>query len=104
VRIDDDARLYIWWDATLTFDPATATVELDVDGTRYPMTWQGAAVSAGGKWTRTARTSAMFVGTARTVSGSDVKLTAGRHVAEPIVTAADGQVVPVSYPTPVDVS
>lgn len=105
MKIDDDARLFIWWDATLTFDPADATVELDVDGVRYPMTWTDTAVwDNDTRWTRTARTTSKFIGTGRTVSGSDVGLTKGRHMAEPIVTTADGQVVPIAYPISLDVN
>lgn len=104
MRIDDDARLYLWWDAVLTFDPSSATVELDVDGTRYAMTWIDTAANDGTRWTRTARTTAKFIGSAMTISGSDVKLTVGRHIAEPIVSTADGQVVPSSSPVPIDVN
>lgn len=107
MKINDDARLFIWWDAELTFDPATATaVELEVDGTRYPMTWTGDAVEvvAGKEWTRTARTEVSFIGTGRTATGTDVALGAGRHMAEPIVSAADGQVVPRTHPVTIDVA
>lgn len=105
MRIDDDARMFIWWDATLTFDPAAATVELDIDGIRYPMTWIDTAVWDGDKsWTRTARTTSKFIGTGRTATGSDVALTKGRHAAEPIVTTADGQVVPIDYSKSLDVN
>lgn len=104
MKIDDDARLYIWWDATCKFDPTDATVELDVDGTRYPMTWTNSATPNGLEWTRTARTTAKFIGTARTVSGGDVALTAGRHMVEPIVSTPDGQVVPIAHPDSIDVT
>lgn len=104
MRIDDDARLYIWWDATFTFDPTDATVELDVDGTRYPMTWTTTAAGSGSQWTRTARTTAKFVGRSRTAAGGEVALTAGRHMAEPIVSTVDGQIVPIAYPAPIDVT
>lgn len=105
MKIDDDARVHLWFDGILSFDPATATIELDVDGTRYPMTWVDTAVWDGEKeWRRTARTTGRFIGSARTPSGPDIQLTAGRHMAEPIVTSADGQVVPTAYPFPLDVN
>lgn len=91
--IDDDAKLYLWFDATLTFDPAGSTVELEVDATRYAMTWQGSPTVVGSTWTQTARSTQMFAGSNAGSVGSPVALTAGRHQAQPIVTTG-GQVVP----------
>lgn len=103
MRIDNDSRVMIWWDAELTFDPAGSTVALKVNGVTHAMTWQGTPSGSGTKWTQTARTTAAFIGSSRVVTGSDVALTVGRHVGEPVVTLADGQVVPC-YPTiPIDV-
>ena len=94
MNLDDDARVNIRWDASLTFDPTGSTVELEVDGTRHAMSWQGSPVSAGGRWTQRALTNDRFCGSAATPIGSDVALTVGSHPAQPIVTTADGQVVP----------
>lgn len=103
MRIDDNARVYIWWDAELTFDPAGSTVALKIAGVSHAMAWQAAPSGAGTKWTQTARTTAAFIGSARGAAGSDVALTVGRHVGEPVVTLADGQVVPCHPTIPIDV-
>lgn len=104
MRVDNDARLFISWDATLTFDPAGTSVVLNIDGTPYTMTWQGVAVAVGATWTQTARTGVKFAGSTAPIAGTDVRLTAGRHTCEPVVTLGDGQIVPC-YPTiPIDVS
>jgi hypothetical protein len=94
MRIDDDARLYLTWTATVNQDPSAGTIVLDIDGTPYPMTWQDAAVESGGKWTRTAQTDDLFVGTSATPEVGDVELTAGTHIGEAILTLPDGQIVP----------
>lgn len=95
MRLDDDARTYLWWrNGEMTADPAGSTVALEVDGTLRTMVWDGTAVQSGSKWIVTARTTMKFAGSAATVSGSDVQLTVGRHMAQPIVTTADGQTVP----------
>jgi hypothetical protein len=93
MRLDDDAKVFLFADLTLSVDPTGSTVELEVDSTRYAMTWQGSPASSGGKWTQTARTNVKFAGSAQTVTGGDVKLTAGRHDTQPIVTLSDGQVL-----------
>lgn len=103
MNIDDDAKLYLWWDATLTFDPTGSTVEIEIDATRYPMTWQGAPVAAAGSWTQTARTTSMFAGSNAGTVGAPVVLTVGRHLGQPIVSVG-GQVVPCQPSVPIDVS
>lgn len=96
MRLDDDAKLFVWYDFTLSFDPTGSTVGLDVDGTRHPMEWQATPVEAGSSWTQTAKTTERFCGTAATAGTGDVALTAGRHMAQAIVTPGDGQVVPAA--------
>jgi hypothetical protein len=94
MRLDDDARLYLTWEASVNQDISAATIVLDIDGTLYPMTWQADAVESGGRWTRTAQTDDLFVGTSTTPQVGDVELTAGTHTGEAILTLPDGQIVP----------
>lgn len=100
MRLDDDALLYFYWDAELTFDPAGSSVVLEVDGVQKAATWQGTAVVSGTKWLRTARTDMRFAGSAVTPVAPDVQLTVGRHPAQWLITpTADGQKVPgTSFP------
>lgn len=93
--IDDDAKVFIYWDATLTFDPTTSTVELDISGTRYAMTWQGSPVVVGNKWLQTAKTTQLFRGSSANNTNSPVALTPGTYLGEPIVTIGS-QIVPCS--------
>lgn len=102
MRLDDDALVFVTWDAELSADPTGSTVELEVDGVRRSATWQGSPVQSGSSWRQTARTNGKLGGTNSTPGGSDVKLTAGRHMAQFIVTTADGQVVPATE-FPIDV-
>lgn len=95
MRLDDDARVFISWDAEITADPTGSTVELEVDSTRYAATWQASPVVAGTVWRQTARTTKKFCGTSAT-AGSDIGLTAGPHPAQWIVTMPDGQVLPAT--------
>jgi hypothetical protein len=101
MRLDEDAKEYLWWDAELTFDPTGSTVEIEVDGTRYAMAWQGSpvVVTAGKKWTQTARTTTKFAGSTVTPGAGVVVLTPGTHTLKPVTTPTDGQVVPHSYPS-----
>lgn len=93
MNIDNDAKLYIWWDATLSFDPTGSVVTLKIDNTTYPMTWIGAPLLSGlSVWRQTARTDGLFAGSAVNPAGA-VALPVGRLVAEPIVSA-NGQVIP----------
>jgi hypothetical protein len=103
MRIDDDAKVYIWWDAVVTADPTGSSVKLEIDdATQYDMAWQGSPVQSGSNWTQTARTTVRFAGTIAPISGTDVRLTSGRHMAQPIATLADGQII-TGPETPVDV-
>lgn len=102
MRLDDDGRVYLYSDLTLTVDPTGSTVKLEVDGVLHNMSWQEEPVVSGSTWRQTARTVAMFCGSAVTPTGSDVQLTVGRHMSQPIVTAADGQIIPGSQ-IPIDV-
>jgi hypothetical protein len=103
MRIDDDAKVYIWWDAVVTADPTGSSVKLEIDdATQYDMAWQGSPVQSGTSWTQTARTTVRFAGTSAPIAGTDVRLTSGRHMGQPIVTFADGQIV-AGPETPVDV-
>lgn len=97
--LDSDALVYLSWAGTgLTFDPAGSTPSVKIDGVSYPMSWVGAPTQTAA----TARTTSLFAGTAVSSAGA-VQLTAGRHVAKPIVRTADGQEVPSSEETPIDV-
>ena len=99
MRLDDDARQYIYADLTLTVDPTDSTVVLKVDDTDHAMVWQGDSVQTApepaARWTQTARTVEKFCGSAVT-PGPDVQLTVGRHLAQVIVSTADGQELPAS--------
>lgn len=95
MRLDDDARLYLYWPAGLSFDPEGSPVSLEVDNlTTYDMTWLGVVSGSGSAWTQTARTDVMFCGSAVTPTGTDVALTPGRHLIQPIAITPDGQRVP----------
>ncbi len=94
MKLDEDAKVYVWWDAELTVDPTGSTVVIEIDGTSRAMTWQGSPVSAGGKWTQTARTTDKVAGSTVTPGAGLIVLTAGSHTTKPLVTTADGQVVP----------
>lgn len=79
----------------MDFDPAGASVAVEVDGTAYPMTWDGTAVPVGTAWTRSAHTDAFFAGSART-PGPDVQLAVGSHPAQVLISKADGEVIAVA--------
>jgi hypothetical protein len=99
MKLHTDTRTRLFIDMTLDMDPAATTVELAVDGTWFPATWQGVAVQAGGKWTQTARTVGYFAGPTATAAGA-VVLAAGRHPTKTRVTGPDTLVAESS---PVDV-
>lgn len=84
---------------TTDFDPATATLEVDVGGTWYPATWTTAATSGRGTWTRTGTTDSFFLGPDAT--GGGVTLPAGRTSTRTRVTSG-GEVI-VAYSSPIDV-
>lgn len=62
MRFDAGTRTRISAKMTLDFDPTGSTVEVKVDSTWYPATWQGAPVVSDGVWTQTARTTGYFAG------------------------------------------
>lgn len=103
MNIDDDERRYLWVPAVCTADLAGATAVLEIDATQYAMSWDGNAAQSGSSWTRLARTVKTFIGSSLTPGGNDVQLTAGRHLAQQIVTLADGQTV-AGPQQPIDVS
>ena len=94
MRLDSDARHPLTWHGTMTADPTSATVALEVDEVVYAMAWDGAATESLAGWLRSAQTADMFCGSDVTPVGSDVQLVPGRHVAQVLVTLADGQVIP----------
>jgi hypothetical protein len=100
MRFDNDTRTRLIADLTLSIDPATSTVEIQVDSTWYPATWQGTAVAASGKWTQTAQTTGYFAGPNAAASGA-VVLTAGRHPTQTRITKGGDILVHPS--TPIDV-
>lgn len=85
----------------VTFDPATATIELKIDTTWYPAEWTAAATVTGTApnqvWTRAARTTGYFAGPNAVASGATV-LTAGRHLTETRVTNGGDIIVEASSP------
>lgn len=93
MKLDEDTKVFLFWDADLSVDPTSSTVEIEVDGTRHAMTWQGSPVQAGARWTQTARTTEKFAGSTVTPGASIVVLTVGSHTIKPVVTTADGQIV-----------
>lgn len=97
LRLDEDAKVYLWWDAVLTMDPTGSTVTVEIDGVSHAMTWQGSPVQSGSTWTQTARSTEKLAGSTVTAGAGLVSLTAGTHTLKPIVTTADGQIVPHAY-------
>ena len=94
MRIDDDARLYLRWEAVTNVSPDEATITLKIGDTLHALVWSGAAVQSGQSWTRTAQSEAMFTGSNVTPQGPDVALEPGQHRCEAILTLPDGQIVP----------
>ena len=86
MNLDDDAKLYLYWDAVLSFDPTTSTAELQINNVRYPMTWLGTPVFINGKWYQTAKTNQLFRGSSADDANSPVALPPGRYTIEPIVS------------------
>jgi hypothetical protein len=102
VKLDNETRARIVDTVTTDFDPASATVELSVDGTWYAATWTGPATSTGGKWTRRALTDDYFAAPAVATPAGATVLTAGRHLTQTRVTLDGDQIVAAS--TPIDVT
>ena len=101
MRIDDDERVYIFWDVIATADPTGGTVALEVtdvagtpvNGSPVSMQWTNSPVQSGATWTGRTRTTKMFTGTSKTPQGTDIGLTKARYMGQPIVTMPDGQVI-----------
>ena len=60
MRLDSDARHPLTWHGTMTADPTTATIALEVDEVVYAMAWDGAASESLAGWLRSAQTADMF--------------------------------------------
>lgn len=82
-------------DMTLDFDPTGTTIELKIDDTWHPCTWQGTPTKAGAQWKQTALTNVYFAGPeydnppAGTVVLSREPY---RHLAQTRVTNATGEI------------
>lgn len=94
MNLDNDAQVYLWWDADLTANPTGSTVVYELDGVSKGMTWQGSPVQVGSRWTQTARSVDKVAGSSVTPAAGLNVLTSGSHTVKPIVTLSDGQVVP----------
>ena len=62
--LNDSSRVQIKVSITSTTDPTGGTLTLEVDGTDYACTWDGAATQQGGQWVRQAHTNTFFAGPA----------------------------------------
>ena len=102
---DDDKVSPLYYDAVTNVDPATATIVMDIDGTAYPMDWDGPATSetrwdsarreSVTTWRRTAHTQTAIGGVSVTAGAGKTVLTAGTHVCEPRITIS-GNVIPAA--------
>ena len=101
MRFDRATRTRVYVDMELDVDPTGSTIELWVDGTWRPATWQGTAVQLGPKWTQTARTTGYFAGPDASPTGA-AALTSGRHATKTRVTLASGDLL-AEDSTPIDV-
>lgn len=77
----------------VTPDPTGAVVEVEVDNTRHPATWEAPPVEQDGSWSGTARTQVMFRGVTAPDDGTSIPLPVGRHDAKVVLTYPDGQIV-----------
>ncbi|CAA9241807.1 MAG: hypothetical protein AVDCRST_MAG83-1670 [uncultured Arthrobacter sp.] len=101
MRFDADTRTRLLVDMILDFDPTGSTVEIQVDSTWYPATWIGSPVSASGKWTQTARTTAYFAGPLHATPAGATVLTTGRHSTQTRIVSGGDTIAADS--TPIDV-
>lgn len=94
--LDDDARVVLSWMAETTADVLDdeATVELQVRGARYPMSWNTMKHMHGVNYGRGAITQSMLAGSRHDVVEGDIRLDRGKHPAQVILTLPDGQVLP----------
>ena len=109
MKLNPSTRARLIADVTLDFDPTGSTVEVAVDGTWYPASWQGTAVKRAvfvngatvDRWTQTARTTGFFAGPTATPAGAVVLAATPRHQTQVRVTGTD---VLVNDSTPIDVA
>ena len=109
MRLNAATRARLIADVTLDFDPTGSTVEVSVDGTWYPASWQGTAVKRAvfvngatvDRWTQTARTTGYFAGPSATPAGAVVLAATPRHATKVRVTGTDTL---VNDSTPIDVA
>ena len=93
---DDDKVSALYYDAVTNVDPSSATIVMDIDGTAYPMDWDGPATTetrwdstrreSVTTWHRTAHTQTAFAGAAVSAAPGLTVLAAGTHVCEPRIT------------------
>lgn len=117
MKFDAGTRTRLLATMTLDFDPTGSTVEVKVDATWYPATWQGAPVETQVRdertgqtkdaWTQTARTTGYFAGPEVAAPAGAVVLSAtagspaGRHLTQTRVTS--GSDIIVADASPIDV-
>lgn len=95
--LDDDAKLYLTWEATSNVPLDDATLVFEIDGAPHTMNWldDESTQNNNGTWTRRAVSDERFIGSAHeTTESGDFALGKGTHIVEPILTFADGQIVP----------
>ena len=102
---DDDKVSALYYAAVTNVDPSAGTIVMDIDGTAYPMDWDGAATSETRwdatrrkdvtTWYRTAHTVTALAGPSVTPGAGITVLTAGRHICEPRITIG-GTVTPAA--------
>lgn len=84
MRLNDNTRASLNITAVASVDLTEATLALAIDNIEYPCTWDGAATTSVGKWTRLGHTTSYFVGPtvpAGQVNGATI-LTYGIHPIE----------------------
>lgn len=103
MKFDAGTRTRLLVKMELDFDPTGSTVEVKVDSTWHPATWQDSPVQSGGKWTQTARTTDYFAGpeVANPAGATVLGISPARHLTQTRVTS--GSDVIVADSTPLDV-
>lgn len=61
-EFDPASRTKLYVDVALDFTPTGSTIELKIDATWYPVTWQGAPVQVESVWEQTGLTDGYFAG------------------------------------------
>lgn len=102
MNFDRASRAQLTLHVRTSFDPTGSEVELAVDGTWYPATWQGVPSRnpAGTEWTQSAVTVGYFAGPAG--GGGATTLTPGRHTTRTRVTTGTQVIVADSSVIDVD--